>query len=262
MSENKDTHKGHRQRMRERALSEGLDGFNQHQVMELLLFYAIPMKDVSELAHALVNRFGSVQGVLSASAEELTEVDGVGKRVADWLGRLGELVEAYGALTAKDRPQIGNFRTTFDFCRKHVGAAPSTWQICMTPSGMVQMFTEICNSQQWGDAETLKHALDDVLSVQARNVIIVEYVPEDVPHIEAADCDFAKQYGRILWLMGGELLDVVLVGTTQIVSLNREGQYDRTQFGKARSMLSERYLREEAAMMDYGEDLPVSDNGL
>lgn len=262
MSENKDAHKGHRQRMRERALSEGLDGFNQHQVMELLLFYAIPMKDVSELAHELINRFGSVQGVLNAPAEELTQVDGVGKRVADWIGRLGELVEAYGMLTSKDRPQIGNFRTAFDFCQKRPGTIPSTWQICMTPSGMVQMFTEISNSQQWGDAEALKRALDDVLSVQARNVIIVVYVPESDPRIETADCDFARQYGRILWLMGGELLDVVLVGTGNVVSLNREGQYDRTQFGKARSTLSERYLREETEPADYGESFPTSDDGL
>lgn len=262
MTGNRDTHKGHRQRMRERAVTEGLDAFNPHQVMEMLLFYAIPRQDVSELAHALVKRFGSVRGVFNADREALMEIDGVGDRAADWLLRLGELLEAYGDLTARDRPQIINYQAAFQFCRKYRRASPSAWQICMTPSGTVQIFAEICNSLAWGTAESLKRSLDDVLSVRARNAIIVEFVPEPEPQIEEEDCEYARLYGRILWLMGGELLDVVLVGTEQIVSLHKCGRYDRTQFGSARSMLSERYLREDADGLDYGDELPTSDDGL
>lgn len=78
-----DIHKGHRQRLRDRAQREGLDAFDDHQVLELLLFYAIPRQDVSEIAHLLIRQFGSVKNVLSASIDELMRVKGVGRRVAE-----------------------------------------------------------------------------------------------------------------------------------------------------------------------------------
>lgn len=75
-------HDGHRDRMKARFLAEGLDSFSEHNVLELLLFYSIPRKDTNEIAHALINRFGSLNGVLEASVEELTTVPGVGEHSA------------------------------------------------------------------------------------------------------------------------------------------------------------------------------------
>ena len=93
--EPRDVHKGHRKRLRERAAREELDSFDAHQVLELLLFYAIPRQDVSEIAHTLIHKFGSVKNVLSAPMAELMEVKGVGRRVAEWLCGVGELVDSY-----------------------------------------------------------------------------------------------------------------------------------------------------------------------
>ena len=59
-------HSGHRQRMRERFVKQGLEGFAPHEILELLLFYAIPQKNVNPIAHQLINRFGSLYGVLNA----------------------------------------------------------------------------------------------------------------------------------------------------------------------------------------------------
>ena len=67
-------HEGHRERMKNRFLSEGLDNFNQHQILELLLFYSIPRKDTNPLAHELIKRDGSLSGVLEAGYEDLTKV--------------------------------------------------------------------------------------------------------------------------------------------------------------------------------------------
>ena len=64
-------HDGHRQRLLQRFLREGLDGFDEHNILELLLFYAIPRKDTNELAHRLMDDFGSLAGVLDASAQDL-----------------------------------------------------------------------------------------------------------------------------------------------------------------------------------------------
>ena len=70
-------HEGHRKRLRERAAQTGLEGFQPHEVLELLLSETIPRKDVNPLAHALIDRFGSFSGVLNAAREELLQVPGV-----------------------------------------------------------------------------------------------------------------------------------------------------------------------------------------
>jgi DNA repair protein RadC len=69
-------HDGHRRRMRERYQKQGLEGFAQHETLELMLFYAIPQKNVNPLAHALIERFGSLYGVIHASPEQLMQTPG------------------------------------------------------------------------------------------------------------------------------------------------------------------------------------------
>ena len=64
-------HAGHRQRLKERFQNSGLDNFTDIQVLELLLFYAIPVKDTNPIAHALLDHFGSLSQVLEADVEEL-----------------------------------------------------------------------------------------------------------------------------------------------------------------------------------------------
>ncbi len=73
-------HEGHRNWLRQRARATQLEGFQPHEVLELLLTYAIPRQDVNPLAHALIDRFGSLSGVLDASAAELEQVPGMGEK--------------------------------------------------------------------------------------------------------------------------------------------------------------------------------------
>ena len=75
-------HDGHREKMRQRFLSGGLDHFADHEALELLLYYAIPRRDTNPIAHALLERFGSLSRVLEAAPEELEKVPGVGRRTA------------------------------------------------------------------------------------------------------------------------------------------------------------------------------------
>lgn len=245
----KNVHEGHRQRLKRRARAEGFRFFNPHQIVELLLFYTIPRKDTSETAHLLINRFGTLRGVLLAPKEELVKVKGIGERSAEWLNRMGELIEAYVEVGAKNRPQVSNYRDALELCIRQMSrlSAPASYSIALTPTGKVQMFDKICDSTAWGEADVLKNSLRRVLAAHARNVIIVEYLGTESVSVQAQDCTWANAYAQILQLMGVELLDVLLVGKNQSVSLNQSGNFDRGRLGDARSVLSERYLMEDPA---------------
>ncbi len=84
-------HEGHRERLRQTYLEQGIDAFHEHQALELLLTFAIPRKDTNELAHRLITRFGSLRAVLSADPYELKKEEGVGEQVAVLLSLVGTL---------------------------------------------------------------------------------------------------------------------------------------------------------------------------
>jgi DNA repair protein RadC len=87
----KNLHEGHRQRLKQQFLEQGERGFNDHQLLELLLFYGIPLKDTNELAHTLLNHFGSLEGVFRASVKELCAVNGVKENAALLLNLVSQL---------------------------------------------------------------------------------------------------------------------------------------------------------------------------
>ncbi len=78
-------HDGHRKRMKKRFLEHGLETFDDINALELLLFYALPRQDTNLLAHALLERFGTLHAVLEAPLSELTAVEGVGENAASLL---------------------------------------------------------------------------------------------------------------------------------------------------------------------------------
>ena len=88
---NDNPHKGHRERMKTRFLTTGADGFATHELLEMLLFYGIPQRDTNGMAHDLIERFGSLDGVLSASPEELSSVPGIKSHAAVLISLVNEL---------------------------------------------------------------------------------------------------------------------------------------------------------------------------
>lgn len=97
-------HSGHRGRVKSEFLTRGMEGWPPHRVLEMLLFYAIPQGDVSGLSHDLIERFGSLSGVLDASIEDLKSVPGIGEHTAILLKMMPQIGRAYVA----DRAGRGN----------------------------------------------------------------------------------------------------------------------------------------------------------
>lgn len=91
----KAVHTGHRGRVKEEFLIRGIEGWPDHRVLELILFYAVPQGDVNPLAHELIDRFGSLSGVLDAHPEELRKVKGMGEHSASLLKLLPAVLGRY-----------------------------------------------------------------------------------------------------------------------------------------------------------------------
>ena len=230
-------HTGHRARLIERAMKEGLEGFTPHQVMELVLFYVIPRRDVSELAHILVNRFGSVDAVLRASAEELCEEKGLGEKSARRLTEIGECVRAYAGLRPQDRLTIKSLADAVVFARTF---QPKTGeeqirQICLSPSGGVQLFSAAVSGTAWGSQNILRGFLSDAVTVRARSAIVVLY--SACGRFEAYDFETADAYSYTLESADSELLDVILCTPDQTFSMRRSGKLS------SKSALAQIYMR-------------------
>ena len=92
--EKKNVHAGHRDRMRERMNREGMDAFEPHEVLEILLFQFVRVVNTNPTAHALIDRFGSVKNVLTAPYEELITVHGIGPKTAEGIRSIYPLMSA------------------------------------------------------------------------------------------------------------------------------------------------------------------------
>lgn len=86
-------HAKHRERVREKFLKVGLDGFSEHEILEFLLFYVFAQQDTNDIAHRLINTFGSLHNVLNADIDTLCTVKGIGQRAAVLLKVIGDIVK-------------------------------------------------------------------------------------------------------------------------------------------------------------------------
>jgi len=108
-------HEGHRKRLKERFLREGLDSFEQHQV---LLFFSIPRKDTNELAHTLLNRYGSLSGVFEADPKDLATTPGIGENSAILLSLIPHLSGTSPSSTVRQKQEIMKFFMLFVLMHK------------------------------------------------------------------------------------------------------------------------------------------------
>ncbi|MEG0940960.1 MAG: DNA repair protein RadC [Oscillospiraceae bacterium] len=88
-------HDGHRERMKNRLLEQGLDTFDDHNVLELLLFFSVPRQDTNPIAHELLDHFGSLEAVFEAPAEELAKINGIGDNSVALLRLIPEVSRRY-----------------------------------------------------------------------------------------------------------------------------------------------------------------------
>lgn len=116
-----DLRAGHRQRLNERFASGGPEALPDYELLEMVLFGAIPRRDTKDLAKLLLQRFGSFAEVINAPPERLKEIKGVGDTVVTHL----KLVRAAALRLMRDsimqRPVLGSWASVLEYCRAAMG---------------------------------------------------------------------------------------------------------------------------------------------
>ena len=218
-------HDGHRQRLLQRFLREGLDGFDEHNILELLLFYAIPRKDTNELAHRLMDDFGSLAGVLDASAQELQQVEGVGENTAAFLKLLPELTRVYYSQKQQDlclasTEQAGRF-----LLPRFIGRQEETVLLtCLDGKCRVLSCTVLHKGSLNSSEVNVRKLLTAALKHNAAAVILAHNHPGGVALPSPEDLDTTRRVRSVLEAMGVQLMDHIIVADGDYVSLADSGQ--------------------------------------
>ncbi|ADQ04000.1 DNA repair protein RadC [Caldicellulosiruptor owensensis OL] len=113
----KNLHEGHRERLKRRFIEQGLDGFEDHQVLELLLFFSIPRRDTNDVAHRLISTFGSISNVFEAHPEDLQKVNGIGKNSAILISLISQISRRYLADKNRKTFQLRNVEVAAEYIK-------------------------------------------------------------------------------------------------------------------------------------------------
>ena len=224
-------HAGHRQRLKERFLKEGLDNFEQHQVLELLLFYGIPQRDTNEIAHELIRKFGSLSKVLEATPEELAEVKYVGDNVTT-LFRLITAVARYYQVNCAMREQI---LTTIDACGKYLvpffyeRQNETVFLLCLDAKCKVLACEKVGEGSVNSAGVPVRKIVEMALKANATSVILAHNHPSGLAIPSGEDIQTTRRVAMALDAVEIELVDHIIVADNDWVSLSQSGLYRQSE---------------------------------
>ena len=238
---------GHRERLRLRMEVEGWDALKPHEMIEIILCYAIPQQDTSDEARALIDWFGSVGAVLGASARELMKVPGVSWRMARCLELTGRLVSAYRRDVWRERVKLFRYCDVVNYlsrsCRRV--PAPQTWVLYTDFEGNLLFRSALCPTLAWYEPEYARAMVSEALNLQAHALILVLFVG-DLPLVpEQEDIDNLSAIACTLTAIDVTLLDCVLVGKNGYYGMNAAGDLTPILQESGRLALHERYCEGE-----------------
>lgn len=222
-------HDGHRARKKEQFLRFGLEHFADHEVLELLLYYAVPRQDTNPIAHALIDCFGSLEQVLAAPVEELQKVKGVGESAALLIKLVPQVVRQARISSAASEKILDTTERIGAFFVDHFVAQTEEimYQLCLDAKGRMLS----CDKVSTGDVSSVNLNVRKVVENALRhNAVMVA-----LAHNHPSGVAFPSQEDRVATLMardaletvGIQLVDHIIVADDDFISLRHEGLFYR-----------------------------------
>ena len=152
---------GHRNRMRERMMKEGMSGFKDHEVLEVLLYGYLPRKDTNKIAHLLLEKFGSFSNVLNASPQQLMTVEGISEVTACGISVLKEVFARYKESLAKKTTELKDLASIIKYA-----------QMLMAESSVEKLVVVyVDHSARYLMKEELTSESIDSVAIDMRNIV-------------------------------------------------------------------------------------------
>ena len=209
-------HEGHRARVKQLFLEKGTTAFAPHELVELLLFFGIPRKDTNELAHRLMDTFGSLSDLLGASYEELVAVSGMPSNAAILIRLLDGLIdECQRERFSAERLLNSREKLAHFVMRLFIGAeTEQVRMICMDNKGRVLAHGLLSEGSAGAAEINTRQALQLALRCNATTAVLAHNHPGGQVTPSREDLDTTAAMVKALNLAGVRLLDHVIVADT------------------------------------------------
>lgn len=220
-------HDGHRQRVRERFLNAGLTDFKDHEVLELLLFYCIPRCDTNEIAHHLIEKFGSFALVLDAPVSELQKVEGIGENAAIFLSLLRSVSGFYQSSrlkknTALTKPcEYGNYLIP----RFSTQRIEEVFLLCLDAKCMVLCCDKVSEGSVNATNVSIRRIVDKAIASNATSVVLAHNHPSGIAIPSTEDLATTKLVANALIMVDVILNDHIIVADNDYVSMVESNLY-------------------------------------
>ena len=219
-------HAGHREKLRRRFLSEGLQSFEPHNALELLLFYAIPQRDTNELAHTLIDTFGSLSDVFNAPYEELVKVKGISENSAALICLIPQLMRMYARdLASKKKLRGRSDINSYIYSQLASEMVEKVLFVCMDNNGCMLS----CDCVSSGDIDFTAINTRGIISLcmrsSATTAILAHNHPRGSSAPSMADISATRQLRVALSGIGVTLLDHIIVSSDNAYSMRSDKKY-------------------------------------
>lgn len=217
-------HKEHRMRVRKRFLEVGFDGFMDHEILELLLFYCIPRVNTNDTAHKLIHRFGSIKKVLAAPISELKTVDGVGQQTAVFLKVLNALLNE-DLSTDKKPDALNSSEKIFKYVLPYFADMATERIVVIALDAALRPIT----AQTLAEGDNCTASLTPariarfLIPTDAYGAVIAHNHPSGLAVPSLADLRSTSDLRRALDVVGVKLLDHLIVVENDYISISDSG---------------------------------------
>ena len=222
------THDGHRQRLKERYILEGLDNFNELQVLELLLFYVIPRKDTNPLAHQLLERFGTLSQVLEAPISELQKVEGIGPNAAAFLHLTTDMGRYYMVNRAMQNTVLNTTEKCAEYlvARFHGRRNETVFMLCLDAKCKLLCCQSVSEGSVNSAGVSPRKVVELALATNATTVVLGHNHPSGLAVPSGEDVQTTYRIAAALDAVEVLLADHIIVADGDYVSLAASGFYD------------------------------------
>lgn len=226
-------HEGHRGRLRKRFQAEGLENFTEVQVLELLLFYCIPRKDTNELAHLLLDRFGSLSHVMDAKIEDLMSVDGIGENAAVFL----KLIIEAGRFYSVNKNSHIDILRSIDECGRFLlpnfdnRVNETVYLLCLDAKCKVLKCQMVGEGSVNSAGVPIRRVVEMALAANATTVVLAHNHPSGLALPSHEDVVTTKLLATALDAVEITLADHLVVADGDYVSMVQSGYYRPNECG-------------------------------